>query len=126
MTATRGRGGSHAAPRGYPRLQPVRGQSAVRHLPLSAAHQRHRAAYLQDSEAEVLGVPTRPDSRRLDPDLGRYALTALEPLRHAFKTPTLRNVALTAPYMHNGQYQTLEEVLDFYNQGGGLAGPGGR
>ncbi|GAA4017583.1 cytochrome c peroxidase [Hymenobacter fastidiosus] len=74
----------------------------------------------QDSEAEVLGVPTRPGSRRLDPDPGRYALTKLDPLRHAFKTPTLRNVALTAPYMHNGQYRTLEEVLDFYNQGGGL------
>ena len=51
----------------------------------------------QDSEAEVLGVPTRPGSRQLDPDLGRYALTKLAPLRHAFKTPTLRNVALTAP-----------------------------
>lgn len=74
----------------------------------------------QDSEAEVLGVPVRPGSRRLDPDLGRYAHTQLEGLRYAFKTPTLRNVALTAPYMHNGQYQTLEQVLDFYNQGGGL------
>lgn len=74
----------------------------------------------QDSEAEVLGVPTRPGSHRLDPDLGRYELNELAPLRHAFKTPTLRNVALTAPYMHNGQYQTLDDVLDFYNQGGGL------
>ncbi|SHJ74249.1 cytochrome c peroxidase [Hymenobacter daecheongensis DSM 21074] len=74
----------------------------------------------QDSEAEVLGVPVRPGSRRLDPDPGRYALTRLPPLRHAFKTPTLRNIALTAPYMHNGQYRTLEQVLDFYNQGGGL------
>ena len=74
----------------------------------------------QDSEAEVLGVPTGPHTKRLDPDLGRYKLTKLAPLRHAFKTPTLRNVALTAPYMHNGQYRTLEEVIDFYNQGGGL------
>ncbi|SNR81197.1 cytochrome-c peroxidase [Hymenobacter mucosus] len=73
----------------------------------------------QDSEAEVLGVPTHPGSTRLDPDLGRYELTKLAPLRNAFKTPTLRNVALTAPYMHNGQYRTLEKVLDFYNQGGG-------
>lgn len=39
--------------------------------------------------------------------------------RHAFKTPTLRNVALTAPYMHNGTYKTLEDVLDFYDGGGG-------
>jgi len=74
----------------------------------------------QDSEAEVLGVPTHPGSRRLDPDLGRYALTKLAPLRHAFKTPTLRNVALTAPYMHNGQFRTLDEVIDFYNDGGGV------
>ncbi len=73
-----------------------------------------------DSEAEVLGVPTRPGSRQLDPDLGRYALTKLAPLRHAFKTPTLRNVALTAPYMHNGQFRTLEEVIAFYNDGGGV------
>ena len=73
----------------------------------------------QDSEAEVLGVPTRPGSRQLDPDLGRYALTRLAPLRHAFKTPTLRNVALTAPYMHNGQFRTLDEVIAFYNEGGG-------
>jgi cytochrome c peroxidase len=74
----------------------------------------------QDSEAEVLGVPTRPGRRRLDPDQGRYALTRLAPLRHAFKTPTLRNVALTAPYMHNGQFRTLEEVIAFYNEGGGV------
>ncbi|TVT41323.1 cytochrome C peroxidase [Hymenobacter setariae] len=74
----------------------------------------------QDSEAEVLGVPTCPGSRQLDPDLGRYALTKLAPLRHSFKTPTLRNVALTAPYMHNGQFRTLEEVIDFYNEGGGV------
>ncbi|HEY8919777.1 MAG TPA: cytochrome C peroxidase, partial [Chitinophaga sp.] len=39
--------------------------------------------------------------------------------RYAFKTPTLRNVALTAPYMHNGVFNTLEEVLTFYNNGGG-------
>jgi len=74
----------------------------------------------QDSEAEVLGVPTRPGSRQLDPDLGRYALTKLAPLRHAFKTPTLRNVTLTALYMHNGQFRTIEEVIAFYNEGGGV------
>ena len=38
---------------------------------------------------------------------------------YAFKTPTVRNVALTAPYMHNGVYATLEQVVDFYNRGGG-------
>lgn len=74
----------------------------------------------QDSEAEVLGLPAHPGAPRLDADQGRYALNQLAPLQRAFKTPTLRNIALTAPYMHNGQYQTLDQVLDFYNQGGGL------
>ena len=39
--------------------------------------------------------------------------------KHFFKTPTVRNVEQTAPYMHNGIYNTLEEVVDFYNRGGG-------
>ncbi|MBC6610101.1 cytochrome C peroxidase [Hymenobacter sp. BT507] len=71
------------------------------------------------TESEVLGVPATPAAQRLDPDLGRYAHTQLEQLRHAFKTPTVRNVAHTAPYMHNGAYRTLEQVLTFYNEGGG-------
>jgi len=71
------------------------------------------------SESEVIGVPVRPGVAKLDPDLGRYAHTRLEPLKYAFKTPTVRNVALTAPYMHNGAFRTLEEVIDFYNEGGG-------
>jgi cytochrome c peroxidase len=37
----------------------------------------------------------------------------------AFKTPTLRNVAVTSPYMHNGVFKTLDEVIDFYDGGGG-------
>jgi cytochrome c peroxidase len=36
-----------------------------------------------------------------------------------FKTPSLRNVALTAPYMHNGVFSTLSQVVDFYDRGGG-------
>ena len=74
-----------------------------------------------DTEAEVLGVPVHPDTANaeIDPDPGLYAVYEAEMLRYAFKTPTLRNVALTAPYMHNGVYQTLEEVIDFYNRGGG-------
>ena len=39
-------------------------------------------------------------------------------LRNAFKTPTLQNVAITAPYMHNGVFSTLEQVVNFYNKGG--------
>ncbi|MGZ8457381.1 MAG: cytochrome c peroxidase, partial [Gemmatirosa sp.] len=75
----------------------------------------------QKSEVEVLGTPTRAVTARatVDPDEGRYRLTRAAPHRHAFRTPSLRNVALTAPYMHNGAYPTLESVIDFYDRGGG-------
>ncbi|HSD06287.1 MAG TPA: hypothetical protein VLC96_03490 [Flavobacterium sp.] len=48
-----------------------------------------------------------------------FSLTHAEVNRYSFKTPTIRNIALTAPYMHNGVFKTLEEVIDFYDQGGG-------
>lgn len=51
-------------------------------------------------------------------DLGRFAVTLKESDRGRFKTPTLRGVKLTAPYMHNGSMKTLEEVVEFYNNGG--------
>ena len=51
-------------------------------------------------------------------DVGRYAVTRREADRRAFKTPSLRSVALTAPYMHTGGFKTLEEVVEFYNSGG--------
>ena len=53
-----------------------------------------------------------------DPDLGRYNVTGREEDRGAFKTPALRNIAETAPYMHDGSMATLEEVIDFYERGG--------
>jgi cytochrome c peroxidase len=53
------------------------------------------------------------------PDLGRFEITLNPADRHAFKTPSLRNVAQSAPYMHDGSLATLEEVVDFYDQGGG-------
>jgi len=73
------------------------------------------------SEAEVLGVPATTDTikPKIDQDLGRYALYAYPQYKHAFKTSTLRNITKTAPYMHNGVYKTLEEVMVFYNRGGG-------
>jgi cytochrome c peroxidase len=52
------------------------------------------------------------------PDVGRYAQRKVAAMRGAFKTPTLRDIALTAPYMHNGAYATLEEVVDHYDRGG--------
>jgi cytochrome c peroxidase len=78
-----------------------------------------------ENESEVIGTPLDPNAKtlQLDPDVGRYdnhrPRDRAEHLLHSFKTPTLRNIALTAPYMHNGAYQTLEEVVDFYNKGGG-------
>lgn len=51
-------------------------------------------------------------------DLGRYAKKPIKLMKGAFKTPTLRNIALTAPYMHNGAYNTLTEVVQHYNRGG--------
>src|SRR5215470_10459171 len=65
---------------------------------------------------KVIGVPKMPG--RPD-DFGRSEIEGGEPYKNAFKVPTLRNVALTAPYMHNGRFQTLEEVIDFYANGGG-------
>jgi cytochrome c peroxidase len=51
-------------------------------------------------------------------DLGRYEVTQVPDDRWRYKTPILRNIALTAPYMHNGAFGTLKEVVDFYNRGG--------
>jgi cytochrome c peroxidase len=70
-------------------------------------------------ESEVIGVPADKHGRQLDTDPGRFAIFALAPYRNAFKTTTVRNVALTAPYMHNGVFETLHEVMDFYDKGGG-------
>lgn len=80
-----------------------------------------QAPLFQKSEAEVLGVPSRKDTinASIDKDEGRYTLNPYPQYKYAFKTTSLRNVSKTAPYMHNGVYKTLEEVLDFYNRGGG-------
>jgi len=51
-------------------------------------------------------------------DLGRYEITQQPQHRWQYKTPSLRNIALTAPYMHNGALNTLRDVLTFYNSGG--------
>ena len=75
--------------------------------------------FFTDTEKEVIGVPETSANKKLDDDLGFYFMYE-EPIQLGmFKTPTVRNAALTAPYMHNGVYQTLEEVIDFYNKGGG-------
>lgn len=82
---------------------------------------------LVENEPEVIGVPARARTRgaTIDPDSGRFNVRRIDQHLHAFKTPSLRNVALTAPYMHNGVFPTLEAVVDFYDAGGG-AGVGAR
>ncbi|MEP6572698.1 MAG: cytochrome c peroxidase [Gemmatimonadota bacterium] len=73
------------------------------------------------SEMEIIGVPATSAGMRphLDTDPGRAAIDREATHTGAFKVPTLRNVALTAPYMHNGVFSSLREVIDFYNRGGG-------
>jgi len=78
-----------------------------------------------ESESEILGVLSTNDFDHpiLDQDPGRKQngnlKEASEIYYRSFKTPTVRNVSLTAPYMHNGVHTTLEEVMIFYNNGGG-------
>lgn len=57
-------------------------------------------------------------------DLGRYLISGNINDRGKFSVPTLRNIELTAPYMHDGRYQTLEEVVEFYNSGVCISSPG--
>ncbi|MGJ1438326.1 MULTISPECIES: cytochrome-c peroxidase [Sphingobacterium] len=71
------------------------------------------------SEVEVLGVPKSLKDSVLDSDLGYYDIIGVDSYKYAFKIPSVRNVKKTAPYMHNGIYRTLDEVMDFYNNGGG-------
>ena len=67
-----------------------------------------------DEEFHNLGVGWEQGDR----DAGRYAVTQEPKDRGAFKTPTLREIARTAPYMHDGSLATLRQVIDFYDRGG--------
>jgi cytochrome c peroxidase len=100
----------------------------------------HNGPNFTDSQFHKLGVPEAPllahplvqaslrfDAKRMKvqeydqvtEDLGRYLVTKEEQDKGAFKTPTLRNVTQRDPYMHNGVFQSLEDILDFYDRGGG-------
>lgn len=103
--------------------------------------QCHNGAALADGRFYALGVQENPghlndpriaatrrfvaklyhfeEYRTLAKDPGRYLLTKDQKDWQAFRTPTLREIALTAPYMHNGIYETLDEVIAFFNGGGG-------
>jgi cytochrome c peroxidase len=101
----------------------------------------HYGAALSDNKFHALNVPENPDHRTdpriaatrrfvakvyrygdyrtLNEDPGRYLITKDRKDWKAFKTPTLREIAKTAPYMHNGIFQTLDEVIEFFDKGGG-------
>ena len=87
-------------------------------MPLFSGAKPPRYYYI---ESEVIGVPNSAGKIkvRLDGDSGRYLTTGSKIHLFSFKTPTLRNVALTGPYMHNGVFKSLDEVIEFYNIGGG-------
>lgn len=74
----------------------------------------HQGPMLSDQGFHNIGV----GMDRPSPDVGREAVTKDTRDRGKFKTPSLRNVALTWPYMHDGSVRTLADVVDFYNRGG--------
>lgn len=71
------------------------------------------------NEFEVLGTPSDTSFNALSPDLGRYINHPVPEMKNAFRTNTLRNISKTKPYMHNGVFFSLEQVIEFYNLGGG-------
>ena len=76
----------------------------------------HTAPLFSHNEFENIGV--RPATE----DTGRFAITGRTDDLGRFRSPSLRNVELRAPYMHNGRFKTLEEVVDFYDRGGDFPG----
>jgi cytochrome c peroxidase len=74
----------------------------------------HAGQTFSDSDFHNIGVGMRSKT----PDLGRYDVTKDDKDRGAFKTPGLRDVSKTAPYMHDGSLATLEDVVKLYNEGG--------
>ncbi len=77
--------------------------------------------YYEKMESEVLGIPQTNDTINpvMDLDSGKYHLYGMPHHLYSFKTTSVRNAAVTAPYMHNGALKTLRELIDFYNRGGG-------
>ncbi len=95
-------------------------EAAVRGMALFKGKARcvlcHNGPNFTDNQFHNLGVPQVGPMKE---DLGRFYVTRQERDKGAFKTPTLRSIVETAPYMHDGAFKTLEEVVDFLDQGGG-------
>ena len=101
----------------------------------------HHGVILSDNRFYALQVPENPviendprmvttarfvakvyhyeDYRNLKEDPGRYLITKDKKDWKAFRTPTLREISKTAPYMHNGVFSSLDEVVEFFDKGGG-------
>ncbi|RIJ91151.1 MAG: hypothetical protein DCC44_09705, partial [Acidobacteria bacterium] len=77
----------------------------------------HLSSLLSDQAFHNIGVRPQPE------DPGRFAVTGQEIDRSAFKTPGLRNVELRFPYMHNGRFGSIEDVIEFYRRGGDFDAP---
>ncbi len=75
--------------------------------------------FYSENEFEVIGVPKDKSNTALDGDSGRYFVSKNKIHLASFKTPGIRNIDKTAPYMHNGVYENLDEILEFYVKGGG-------
>ncbi|MEQ1893854.1 MAG: cytochrome c peroxidase, partial [Planctomycetota bacterium] len=74
----------------------------------------HVGQDLTDESFHNLGIGMQAS----EPDLGRYVVTQNEKEKGAFRTPSVRNIAKTAPYMHDGSLKTLAEVVEHYAKGG--------
>ena len=77
----------------------------------------HTPTLFSDNQFHYIGL--RPTNE----DTGRFQVTGNAQNLGEFRTPSLRNVELRAPYMHNGRFATLEEVVEFYNRGGDFTAP---
>jgi len=77
----------------------------------------HQAALMSDHDFHYTGVTAQSD------DPGRMAFTGNPDDEGKMRTPGLRNLELRAPYMHNGRFETIEEVVEFYDRGGDFDGP---
>lgn len=86
-------------------------------LPDGQCFHCHSAPNFTDNEYHNNGLDEVEDYFDFK-DLGRGEVSGIKEQNGAFRTPTLRNIELTAPYMHDGRFETLEEVLDHYISGG--------
>jgi len=84
--------------------------------------QCHTPPLFTNQQVAVIGTPEPEGMAR---DIGAQATFGAERLRGGFKVPTLRNIALTAPYMHSGRFATLRGAAEFYTKGRGHAVPEG-